>query len=189
MGLDFRREQLMGGEGRSRGKDFERDLFGLPRVGDPKYREELSKIQDKGGYAPFGPVLDLVRKIQPTKARPFAFKLIHKVAEIIRKNHDLGESRVRFLTTVETPLDEYHGTDAIIELVQKGKGPIRVRLGATTENESVKSARGSKKPDIEIESIWLNIEDEEGLNKEKIPELANQIAHHIKEEMATKEVA
>ena len=185
MALEYRREQLMGGEGRKSGKDFELDLFGLPRIGDPKYIEELEKVKDKSsGYVPFRKALDLVSKIQPTKYRPFAIKLTHEVARTIGKNPNFPESRVRFYTTVDTPIDKFHGADAIIELRQEGKEPIQVRLGATMETDLVKEERLSKKSDVEIEASWLNLEDEEGLIKEKIPELAAQIMHQLEEKIA-----
>ena len=92
---------------------------------------------------------------------------------------------MRFYTTVGTPLDQFHGADAIMELNQEGKEPVRIRLGATTVNNAVKSERQSKPADLEIEERWLNLED--GLNKQKIPELARQIVSQFEEKMATKE--
>jgi len=83
---EYRRDQLMGGEGRSRGKDFELDLFGLPNVVDPKYRKKLMEAQDKkSGYVPFATAIELVKEIQPTaqKSRPFAFNLTHEVAKVL----------------------------------------------------------------------------------------------------------
>ena len=173
------REQLYktieGRMGVHEGKDFERDLFGLPRVGDPKYREELSKISGSSGYVPFAPAFELSQKIQPTHHRPFATKLTHEVANALRKDKSRNNLKVRFWTTVETPLDTFHGTDAIMEVLEDGYKPEMIRLGATTANQDVKERREAKKADLEIESSWLNVEDEEKLTKEKIPQLANQI--------------
>lgn len=64
-----------------------------------------------------------------------------------------------------------------------------MRLGATTANSTVKAERQSKEADVEIEEEWLNIENEELLVSEKIPELASQIIHQLEEKMATKKAA
>lgn len=190
MSLGLRHEQYMGGEGRSRGKDFELDLFGLPRVGDPKYREGLEKVQNReSNYVPFRAALELVSKIQPTKYRPFAIKLTHKIAEVLGKNHNFDNSRVRFYTTVDTPLDKFHGADAIIEIRREGIEPIQVRLGATTVDGTVKFERQSKEPDVEIEEKWLNLEDEETLNNQKKPEIAARVISSIEEKMTSKKAA
>lgn len=82
----LRREQFMGGEGRSRGKDFEQDLFGRPRIEDPIYQRKLSEVRDKKtGYVPFDVAISLLVGIQP-KARPFAFKLAHEIAKQLGNN-------------------------------------------------------------------------------------------------------
>lgn len=177
MAFNFRREQLMGGEGRQAGKDFELDLFGLPRVGDPKYRENLINLQREDGYVTFRDAVNLIREIQPTRTSPFAMKLAQKIAEILRENPKFADAVVRFLTAVDTPLDKFHGADAIIEWApnDKKKRPIQVSLGATMVNEFIKSERQAKKADVEIEASWLKIDDEDGVNNIKIPELARRV--------------
>mgnify|MGYP001561523098 CR=1 FL=1 len=192
MRIGERREQLMGGEGKKFGKDFEIDLFGLPRVDDPKYREELERVKDKqSGYVPFREALGLVSKIQPRKYRPFSIKLTHEIARALgqNKNPDINDSRIRFYTTVDTPLDTFHGADAIIEVRREGKEPIQIRLGATMADEYTKDNRQSKKSDVEIEASWLNLEDEEALDKEKIPELAARVISQLEEKVMPKEPA
>lgn len=140
------------------GKIHEAFLLGEVRREDPEYSRVLHELgPDTKGYLPYRKALELAKRFQPLDAEtgkpqdptnpPKAFprELRIAIAEKLGLLKDEDMDRLRYYTTVGSPLDAFHGVDAVIELEgrvpreQSRVAPFDVTLRAELEKENAKA--------------------------------------------------
>lgn len=116
---------IEGGRSRKRpadyysGRMFERDFIGVVDVERPEYQAAYRAAADADGYVPYDPAVRLARRSQPydpaQPEKPFARDLLFEVADKLRLA-PRDQQRLKFYTSVHTPLDHKHGVDGFLEL-------------------------------------------------------------------------
>lgn len=111
-------------QNRYSGKEYEFDLVGEIKIDDPAYKQELAKLQEAvraRGYQPkrsdslpFREAVELTKKFQPgdptNPQKDFAREIRLALAEKLGLENDQEMNRLKFYTSVGSPLDA-HGID------------------------------------------------------------------------------
>ncbi len=130
-------------EGMREGREHELDLFGKFKE-TPEYRAALKRIIDRKGYVNFNESLDLVKRFSPEDPhhpdKEFLRDLRLEVADRIGMDDDAIDA----LTSVGTPFDLAHGTDAFILIRLPGGGDVLVTLDGTKNDEKLSGVKESK---------------------------------------------
>ncbi len=172
------------------GKIYEINLFGEAGRDDAEYNTALERVKRPSRdsrfeyYVDFPDAMALVRNFQPidktdpekkrfspvNPQKPFAKDLRVELIEFLGFSDEEAETAVKVFTAVGTPLDAFHGVDAVIEI----EG-IPITFDATLRTELQK---GMGKADvIDYEEI-PNADDpeEEEAYFARVAEIAKKIA-------------
>lgn len=164
------------------GKIFEEDFVGSVKK-DENYKKALLELKEKtkkGEYLRFEDALELAKKFQPwdptnpTKnfARDIRLEVIDQLG--LEKEEDMD--KVKFYTSVGSPLDVFHGIDAFLEYTDKEGKTHRV-----TFDLSMNPAKEEYKADLIVKEL-ADPEHESEKYLEEIKEAAKNTASLLPKE-------
>lgn len=166
------------------GTSHEADAFDKPQLNTELYNRKYAELVQKykpqaklEGWIPFNDAKDLViSSTLPLKLkRPFANELRTEVA----KKLNLDPSRVRFFSAIGTPLDLFHGTDAIVRYLEENGTPIDITLDVTKN-----SAKDQSKARVLVTDIEVDPQSNKQAFEKGIRETADAVASAISQELS-----
>lgn len=164
------------------GKIFEEDFVGSIKK-SPDYQKALFELKEKtkkGDYVGYNDALELAKKFQPwDPANPnknFARDLRIEIIDQLGLEREEDMDRVKFYTSVGSPLDVFHGIDAFLEYTDKEGKTHRV-----TFDLSMNPAKEEYKADLIVKEL-ADPEHESEKYLEEIKETAKNAASLLPKE-------
>lgn len=162
------------------GHSHELDAFGKPQLNEELYQRTLKILVEKyksqaklPGWIPFNDARDLlIRSTLPLKPkRPFINELRTQVAQKL----GVDSNQIRIFSAVKTPLDIFHGTDAIVRYIERDGTPVDITLDIT-KNEKKDIAKAN----VLLEGVEVDPEHNKQSFDRGVQDAANAIAAELR---------
>jgi hypothetical protein len=162
------------------GKSHEADAFGRPQLNEELYKRTLATLVEKykpqakkPGWIPFADARDLlIKSTLPLKPkRPFVNELRVQVAQKL----NVDNNQIRIFSALDTPLDHFHGTDAIVRYLEMDGTPVDVKVDIT-QNESKDAA----KADVIISAVEVDPESNKQAFEKGVADAADAVASALR---------
>ncbi|MDP3244657.1 MAG: hypothetical protein Q8M83_03290 [bacterium] len=183
MGREFSEWGKLETSQRYTGTEHEIDLLDTMRVNDQKFKNKFIELggDAKTGYLSYNKALRLVRECQPgdptDPKKDFSRDL--RVAIIDDLKIEPGqENAVKIYTALRSPLDKFHGVDAVVE-IEEGK---KIRRATLDVSLNTKKGEGYKADVVALGEIPDPTEggQAEELYLKRVEEIAEEIVKVLK---------